>query len=189
MRIVFLTLLGTFLLLSLVGLALPERARIEGSLSIAATPAEIHALVDDFEAWPKWHPMFADPAHAGLRIEYGESSAGVGGQMLLQLGTHFAALFTIVVSKSTSGVEIELRSGPQTVDLWRGEGVFSLESIRLTPDGAGTQVTWTQIGAKSSLAMERVLQALLVRRRIRTQIEAALQGLAAEVTGTEVVPE
>lgn len=182
MRIVLLTLLGTFLLFSMAGLALPERPQIERSIEIEASMAEIHEALTDLRAWSTWHPMFANPAESGLRVEYGEITRGVGGQMQLQFSTRFGVLFTTVVSDPEKGVEIELHSGTQELDLWRGEGALSLESIRFAPTVGGTEVTWVQTGTEAGSLLGRTVAALVTRGRVGRQIEAALEGLATVVT-------
>ncbi len=182
MRIVLLTILGTFLLFSMAGLALPERAQIERSMEIEASMTEIHEALTELRAWPNWHPMFAHPSETGLHVEYGELTRGVGGRMQLQFSTRFGVLFTIVVSDPESGVEIELHSGSQELDLWRGEGALSLESIRFAPTVGGTEVTWVQTGTEAGSLLGRTVSALVMRGRVARQIEAALEGLAELVT-------
>ncbi len=183
MRLALLILLGLLLCLSLAGLALPERARIERSSVIAASPEQLHARLADFRRWPSWHPMFQDADKTHLAYEFGETASGVGGQLKLEFGTRFQVLFRTVVADPVHGVEIETHSGPQTLDLWRGEGALSLESVRFEPAPGGTRVTWVQTGAKASLLLQRTLEHLLVRRRIGKQIDQALEGLAADVAG------
>lgn len=188
MRIVFLTLLGTFLLFSMIGLALPERPQIERSIEIEASMSEIHEALTELRTWSTWHPMFADPAESGLHVEYGELTRGVGGQMKLRFSNQFGVLFTIVVSDPESGVEIELHSGSQEVDLWRGEGALSLESIRFAPVLGGTEVTWVQTGTEAGSLLGRTVSALVMRGRVGRQIETALDGLAEIVTQDESSP-
>lgn len=181
-RIALLSVLGTFLLLSLIGLALPKRAEVERSRVIEAPPERIHAELIDLRNWESWHPMFRNPAESGLTVEYGESTSGVGGQMLLRFGTRFQVLFTIVVSDPERGVEIELHAGAQDLDLWRREDTSpSLESIRFERVVEGTRITWIQTGAESDLLLQRTLEALLVRRRIGKQIDGALEGLHGRI--------
>ena len=185
MRIVLLVLLGLFLALSLAGLALPERQENARVQTIRAQPAELHALLEDFESWRSWHPLFAGDHGARLAVEFGERMRGVGAQLRVDFDARSQVLFTVVVSDPEQGVEIEIRSGTQEQDLWRGEGIQAFESIRFAAADGGTDVTWVQTGAKAPLLLQRTLEFLLVRRRISAQLGRALEGLAAAVEGAD----
>ena len=67
------------LALVLVGLALPQHARVVASLEIDARPATIFALVNDFDRVVLWSPWVASDPNA--RIEISEPSSGVGAAM------------------------------------------------------------------------------------------------------------
>ena len=72
--------MGVFVLaLILVGLALPQHARVVASLEIDARPATIFALVNDFDRVVLWSPWLESDPNA--RIEISGPASGVGATM------------------------------------------------------------------------------------------------------------
>ncbi len=108
--------------------------------TIAAPPAVVHALIDDFHAWVRWSPWEGlDP---DLRRTY--EGSGVGARY------HWAG--------NNKAGEGEMRFTSITpeqvvVDLaflkpFKAQNVVTFD---LTPDGAGTRVAWTMSGQRNLL--------------------------------------
>lgn len=63
------------LTLVVVGLFLPREWEVEASVDVEASPAQIHALVEDVEQWERW--MF-DPEQAEVDLHVDAEGRGVG---------------------------------------------------------------------------------------------------------------
>ena len=63
-------------LLVLVGLALPQHARVVASREIDARPATVFALVNDFDRVALWSPWLATDPNAGVEVSGPDSGAG-----------------------------------------------------------------------------------------------------------------
>jgi len=116
---------------------------IARSTTIAADPARIHALIDDFHAWTSWSPW--EDLDPELRRTYSGAESGVG--------SHYAWEGNKKVG--TGSMEV-VASTPQQVDLrlifvkpWKADNAVSFV---LTPVGdAGSQVTWRMTGENTGL--------------------------------------
>ncbi len=110
--------------------------------TIAADPALVHRLVNDFHEWPAWSPWEdLDPA---LQRTYTGADAGVGAHYAWS-GNRRAGRGSMEITGST----------PERVDLT----LVNLSPFRSTsdvrfalePDGAGTDVTWSMSGEQRGL--------------------------------------
>ena len=76
MKLILSGLAAILLLLVVVGFVLPTEYEIEESVAIQATPAQVHAHLEDLEKWPAWAPWVeADPT---IVTTYGTTTVGVG---------------------------------------------------------------------------------------------------------------
>src|SRR5262245_14663703 len=76
MKKVLIGLLVIVLLLALAGLVLPNDYNFSRSVTINATPAQVHALVGDLARWPDWAPWYdEDPT---IKTTMGAKTTGVG---------------------------------------------------------------------------------------------------------------
>jgi len=116
---------------------------IARSTTISASPAEVHALVDDFHKWPTWSPWEdVDPA---LRRTYSGADSGVGAHYAWS-GNRKAGSGSMEITSST----------PEAIDLrlsflkpWK-----ATNDVRFTfvPVGEGTEVTWRMTGEQKGVA-------------------------------------
>jgi hypothetical protein len=123
---------------------LPDMATfsIERSITIAAAPEVVHALVNDFHCWTRWSPWEGiDPA---LERSYAGPEAGVGAHYAWQ-GTRKAGQGAMEITGSEADV---IRIRLEFVKPWRA--VNQIE-FRFAPAGAQTGVTWTMSGEQSGL--------------------------------------
>ena len=112
------------------------------STTIAADPARIHALIDDFHEWPAWSPWEeVDPdmertysgAEKGAGAEYawaGDRKAGVGSMR--------------IVSSTPERIELVLA-------FERPMKATNTVVFELVPAGGSTQVTWRMSGTTTGL--------------------------------------
>jgi hypothetical protein len=183
MRKLLLVLLGLFLALNLAGLFLAARIEVHERKFIEATPAQIHSLLEDLDRWPAWNPLF-DPRLDGQRaIEWGETRRGAGARLTASFPGDAQVLFTLIASDPAKGVEIETLSGRKDVDVWAGEGFKAVDVVLLSPEGAGSWVDWTRRGQPIDWPILRVVDAVLFRGVVRSQVQRALEGLEAAATG------
>ena len=111
------------------------------SITVAAPPAAVHALIDDLHAWTKWSPW--EGLDANLERKYSGSEKGVG------------ARYGWVGKKSGQGSMAITRAMPDRIDLdldfvkpfkANNKAVFRFE-----PEGSATRVTWTMSGTRNVL--------------------------------------
>jgi hypothetical protein len=112
------------------------------STTIAADPALVHGLINDFHEWPKWSPW--EELDPDMERTHSGAESGVGA--------HYA--WTGNRKAGEGSMEIT-SSSPDEVGLtviflkpWKATNdiVFALE-----PTGAGTAVTWTMRGEQKGL--------------------------------------
>ena len=116
--------------------------RISRSASIAADPALVHRLVNDFHEWQAWSPWEGlDP---DLERTYSGAESGVGAAYAWS-GNRRAGEGDMEVTAST----------PERVDVrltfrkpWKATNEVSFE---LAPVGDGTDVTWVMTGEQKGL--------------------------------------
>lgn len=117
---------------------------IARSITIAADPARVHGLLDDFRAWRQWSPW--EEVDPNLSRDYSGPPTGVGSRYAWE-GNKKAGKGSMEITGST----------PERVDValafekpWKAQNKVD---FTLTPVGdAGTQVTWRMTGEHKGLA-------------------------------------
>jgi len=116
---------------------------VSRSASIAADPARVHALIDDFHEWRKWSPW--EEVDPDLERTYGGAEKGVGATYAWK-GNRKAGQGSMEITAST----------PERVDValaflkpFKSE---SKVTLALSPAGNGTDVTWTMSGEQKGFA-------------------------------------
>jgi hypothetical protein len=120
-----------------------SRFEISRSTTIAATPARVHALVDDFHEWTAWSPW--EDVDPDLRRTYSGPDSGVGAHYAWA-GNRKAGEGSMEITSSTPdaiGIKLAfLKPWTATNDV-----VFTF-----TPAGDATEVTWRMTGESKGLA-------------------------------------
>ena len=120
------------LLALLIGFLLPGRWSVERSDVVGAPPADVFPWLDDPHRWDQWAPLgeveatFSGPARgAGASRRWTHPEVGDG-------------VFTIISTIPDREVRyrVEVQGGRMVT-----EG-----TLRLTPEGTGTRVTWQEQG-------------------------------------------
>jgi hypothetical protein len=145
------------------------------STTIAADPARVHGLINDFHAWTAWSPW--EDIDPDLSRDYSGPDSGVGARYAWQ-GNRKVGQGSMEITGST----------PERIDLrlvflkpWKADNHVD---FTLTPVGdAGTQVTWRMTGTSSGL------QALFTRlfnmeRLVGKDFDKGLARLKAAAEGT-----
>lgn len=111
--------------------------------TIAADPARVHALVDDFHEWPAWSPW--EDLDPDLQRTYTGSAAGVGARYAWQGNRKAGAGSMEIVGSTAEAIDIVLvfeKPFAATNDLRFG----------FTPDDTGgTTVEWRMRGEQKGL--------------------------------------
>lgn len=153
-----------------VGFVLPTDYRVERSRVVPAPQAEVFALIDDFEQWPRWDPW----ARRDETMTYTyEGTRGVG------------AVQTYVSRESGTGrIEIVESAPPARVviEMDFGGGKRPRSTFVLTPVEGGTRVTWTMVGETSMRPIGSYF-GLLMDDMVGPDFEAGLENMAAAVKG------
>jgi hypothetical protein len=115
------------------------------STTIAADPARVHGLINDFHQWTVWSPW--EELDPELSRDYSGPDSGVGARYAWQ-GNRKAGQGSMEITGST----------PERIDLrllflkpWKADNRVD---FTLTPVGdAGTQVTWRMTGEHKGLGV------------------------------------
>ena len=125
-------LLGLVAVIVGAGFFLPSNVHVEREVTINAAPAEVFALVSDFEAWEAWSPWAKIDPEAEMTI----TGSGIGQKMAWasenpQVGN---GTEEIVALESPSYLKNHLEFGGQGI----ADAVF-----KLTPEDGATRVIWS----------------------------------------------
>jgi len=134
LQIVMLSVLGTVVVLVVMGLILPNHYRVERSILIDAPPAAVHPWIDDLRRWPTWANW---NRAADTTLEYSGTSQGVGAQEIWRDQRRGTGTITITRSDSAHGVWF-------TTEL--GDGTVGGGSLTYAESAGTTTVTWTDEG-------------------------------------------
>ena len=141
-KIVGIIVLSPVLLFICVGIGLSNDIKVERSIEIKATTAEIHALVGDLSQWPLWSPWHeVDPS---VIITIGDKNQGVGAEQSWA-GNNGSGRLVFTSDDSEKGI---------AYDLWIDNYVMpSKSTIAYESMDNGTRVTWRLEGRESGVVM------------------------------------
>jgi hypothetical protein len=116
------------------------------STTVAAPPAKVHALIDDFHEWPKWSPW--EDVDPDLERSYTGPDSGVGAHYAWKGNRKAGQGAMEITGSSPERIEIRLVflkpwSATNTV-------VFTLTPAGSTAES--TEVTWTMTGEHKGVA-------------------------------------
>lgn len=116
----------------------PDTFHVERSARIAAPPAKVYALIDDFHQWGGWSPWEKlDPT---MTRTYGGAPKGTGATYAWSGNSKVGrGRMEITGTRPDSQVAIQL-------DFEEPIAARNLTEFTLVPDGDGTRVTWAMSG-------------------------------------------
>lgn len=116
----------------------PDSFSIERKISINAAPEKVFANVNDFHAWEAWSPWAKlDPA---MKTTYGGASSGVGSTYAW-VGNSDVGEGKMEITGSTPSSAVNIK-----LDFLKPFESHNTTVFTLTPNGGGTDVTWTMSG-------------------------------------------
>jgi carbon monoxide dehydrogenase subunit G len=136
-------LIGSVVLVAIVGVLIlaamrPDSFIVKRSITINAAPEKVHALINDFKAWPSWSPWEnKDPA---MKRTLSSSTAGTGATYGW-LGNKEVGQGEMTISSSTTPSQVVIQ-----LHFIKPFEAKNEVDFRLAPKGEMTEVTWDMHG-------------------------------------------
>ena len=108
------------------------------SATIAADPAVVHGLINDFHEWPKWSPW--EDLDPEMERTHSGSASGVGAHYAWRGNRKAGSGSMEITASSPDAVAL-------TVEFLKPVKATNEIVFSLNPTGDGTEVTWTMRGA------------------------------------------
>jgi hypothetical protein len=121
--------------------AMPEFT-LSRRIHVAADPARVHDLLDDFRAWPQWSPW--EDLDPQVQHTYSGAARGVGARHQWKGNSKAGEGSMEITASDQSKVVCDLRFLKPFKA--QNESRFDLE-----PASGGTDVTWTMTGQRNPL--------------------------------------
>jgi uncharacterized protein YndB with AHSA1/START domain len=162
--------LGVVVLLALVlvvgGYLLSPKFTVSRSVSVAAPPEKVYALVADPRRWKEWSVWNRrDPA---MQITYSGPESGSGAVWAWKSKSEGDGRMTFTTAEPGQRLGYEL--------YFPDFGTTSQGELTMAPEGGGTRVTWTMNGDMGSNPLFRWI-ALGADGMVGKDFDAGLQGL------------
>ncbi len=116
----------------------PAHFRIERSALIAAPPATVFPLIDDFHNWPKWSPW--EKLDPSMKKTYAGAPAGSGAEYAW-VGNDKAGEGRMTITDSKPSELVSMR-----LEFIKPFAATNQAVFKLSPSGNGTQVQWAMEG-------------------------------------------
>ena len=164
-------------LLLLLIVSRPSTFHVERSITIAAPPERVFALVNDFRQWPAWSPW--EKKDPNMKRTYGDVTRGVGGTYAWAgTGNVGEGKMTIERSERPTLVGIKL-------EFFKPFAGHATAQFSFQPEGDATQVTWSMLGESNFLG-KAICLVMDMDKMIGGDFEKGLAGMKA-VSESQVV--
>jgi hypothetical protein len=144
------------------------------STAIAADPARVHGLIDDFHHWTEWSPW--EELDPGLTRTYTGPVSGVGSRYAWKGNRKAGEGWMEITGSGPDRVEVELAFMKPMRSTQQVEFTITPTS---TPAGAGSEVTWRMSGQHEGLMMTLLSKVVSMDRLIGKDFEKGLARLKA----------
>lgn len=134
-RKIFLWLLGIVVLLLVVGFFLPNSIAVERKATITASPAAVHALLNDMKTYDKW--MTWNQMDPNMKKVYGPETTGLGAWYSWDSDNSNVGKGKMTISESTP-LKIVTKMEFQGM----GDDDPALGIWELKPNGSNTDLIW-----------------------------------------------
>jgi len=140
------------------------------STTIQADPARVHGLVNDFRQWTAWSPW--EDLDPQLQRTYSDPPSGVGAHYAWKGNRKAGEGSMEITGSGADRVEIELAFLKPMRNTQQVEFV-------VTPNGAGTDVTWRMSGQHEGVLMNLFSKVVSMDKLIGKDFEKGLTRLKA----------
>ena len=118
-----------------------EGFRIERSIHIAAAPAAVFPLINDFRSWTLWSPYErVDPK---MQRVYSGAEAGVGS-VYEWSGNNKIGVGRMEIVQADAPIRIRIK-----LDFFKPFEAHNQAEFTLTPENGGTRVSWAMFGPQA----------------------------------------
>jgi hypothetical protein len=155
----------------------PDRFHVERSATIHAPSATIFPHIDDFHRWTAWSPW--EKIDPQLQRSYDGPPSGVGAGYRWTGNSHVGE-GSMRITESTPGRRVGI-----ALEFIKPFKASNIATFTLTPDGAGTRVTWAMDG-KYNFISKLISLFMSMDEMIGTEFEkglATLKGIAESAPG------
>ncbi len=126
----------TVVVLGVIAIVLqPDVMHVERSVVVQATPADVFPLANDYREWGKWDPWRAKDPDQKTTIS--DPPVGVGAWTAWE-GDENVGKGKMTITESVENVRVV--QDLEFFEPWQSKAVAT---VALTPEGAGTKVTWS----------------------------------------------
>jgi len=133
MKSILKLVLGTIVLVVLIGLFLPSAAHVERTILVKGSPENVYRLVTNLKEWEKWSPWHKiDPK---MELTYGEKFEGQGGWYSWKSENDNVGNGKLTILEASPGY---VKTEMDFMENGKAIGGFTL-----TPKPEGTEVKWT----------------------------------------------
>ena len=123
----------------------PDDFRIERSMTIAASPADIHAQINDLHKWNAWSPWAKmDP---NSKVTFTGPNEGTNSAMRWESDNNNVGVGTMTITESKPGELVRMR-----LDFEKPMTASNIADFTMTPEGDKTKVTWSMLGKNNFIA-------------------------------------
>lgn len=114
---------------------------VERSATMAAPPERVYEQISDFHRWTAWSPW--EEVDPGMSREYSGAGSGVGA-VYAWSGNRKAGAGRMTIVEATEPSRVRIDLAFEKPFKARNDTAFTI-----TPDGAGSRVTWTMTGSRT----------------------------------------
>lgn len=164
-RVIF-AVAAVIALLLVIGLVLPSGFKVQRSMLITAPAAKVYPLIAEPRQWKNW--AIWNQRDPSMKVEYSGPESGKGAKWSWQSKTEGNGMMEFSAATPNEGIQYSL-SFPDF-------GMTSHGEMRLTPDGSGTRVTWTNEGDMGANPVNRYF-GLMMDSMVGPDFDAGLKNL------------
>ena len=138
-------LLGVIVVLLCVVALQPAGYKVVRTAQIAASPAEVHALINDFHKWDGWSPWAKlDP---NMKTEYSGATAGTGASYHWVSAQDDVGEGRMTITQSVPAEKVIIN-----LEFIKPFASTSLTEFTVTPAAGGSNVEWAMSGENGFMA-------------------------------------
>ncbi len=122
----------------------PDTYKVTRTADIAAAPADIHALINDFHKWEGWSPWAKiDPA---MKTTYSGAPAGPTASYYW-IGNDEVGEGRMTITESQPGQSVKIK-----LEFLKPFASNAITVFTISPSGAGSKVEWAMTGESNFLS-------------------------------------